>query len=110
MPGTFILTVTASAVTTTGVGFAEDLASGAIDRFRSLPIARSAVLAGRMLSAGRQAFPRGLGGPSRGDRLGSCTGRSFDIPFEHGQHPCLHNPDARDVEPIDDEAFKPLRA
>jgi len=50
MPGAFILTVTASAVTTTGVGFAEDLASGAIDRFRSLPIARSAVLAGRMFS------------------------------------------------------------
>jgi ABC transporter DrrB family efflux protein len=50
MPGAFVLTVTASAVTTTGVGFAEDLASGAIDRFRSLPIARSAVLAGRMLS------------------------------------------------------------
>jgi ABC transporter DrrB family efflux protein len=50
MPGAFILTVTASAVTTTGVGFAEDLASGAIDRFRSLPIARSAVLAGRMVS------------------------------------------------------------
>ena len=50
MPGAFILTVTASAVTTTGVGFAEDLASGAIDRFRSLPIARSAVLSARMLS------------------------------------------------------------
>jgi ABC-2 type transport system permease protein/oleandomycin transport system permease protein len=50
MPGAFILTVTASAVTTTGVGFAEDLASGAIDRFRSLPIARGAVLAARMLS------------------------------------------------------------
>jgi hypothetical protein len=39
MPGAFILTVTASAVTTTGVGFADDLASGAIDRFRSLLIA-----------------------------------------------------------------------
>jgi ABC-2 type transport system permease protein len=50
MPGAFILTVTASAVTTTGVGFTEDLATGAIDRFRSLPIARSAVLAGRILS------------------------------------------------------------
>ncbi|HEY3034804.1 MAG TPA: ABC transporter permease [Streptosporangiaceae bacterium] len=50
MPGAFILTVTASAVTTIGVGFAEDLASGAIDRFRSLPIARSAVLSARMLS------------------------------------------------------------
>ena len=50
MPGAFILTVTASAVTTTGVGFAEDLASGAIDRFRSLPIARGAVLTARMFS------------------------------------------------------------
>lgn len=30
--------------------FAEDLTSGAIDRFRSLPIARGAVLAARMLS------------------------------------------------------------
>ena len=32
MPGAFILTVTASAVNTTGVGFAEGLANGAIDR------------------------------------------------------------------------------
>jgi hypothetical protein len=55
-------------------------------------------------------IPRGLGGPAGGDRLWSCMGRSFDVPLEHGQHPCLHNPDARDVEPIDDEAFQPLRA
>lgn len=34
----------------TGVGLAEDLAKGMIDRFRSLPMARSAVLAGRTIS------------------------------------------------------------
>jgi ABC transporter DrrB family efflux protein len=36
--------------TLTGVGLAEDLQKGLIDRFRSLPMARSAVLAGRTLS------------------------------------------------------------
>ncbi|MEE9283032.1 MAG: ABC transporter permease [Nitrososphaerales archaeon] len=34
----------------TGVGLAEDLSKGMIDRFRSLPMARGAVLAGRTLS------------------------------------------------------------
>jgi ABC-2 type transport system permease protein/oleandomycin transport system permease protein len=34
----------------TGIGLADDLHKGLIDRFRSLPIARSAVLAGRTLS------------------------------------------------------------
>lgn len=34
----------------TAVGLADDLASGVIDRFRSLPIARSAVLIGRTVS------------------------------------------------------------
>ena len=34
----------------TGVGLAEDLAKGLIDRFRSLPMARAAVLAGRTLA------------------------------------------------------------
>lgn len=34
----------------TGIGLADDLSKGLIDRFRSLPIARSAVLAGRTLS------------------------------------------------------------
>jgi ABC-2 type transport system permease protein/oleandomycin transport system permease protein len=32
---------------TTSIGLAQDLKSGIIDRFRSLPMARSAVLAGR---------------------------------------------------------------
>ena len=46
MPGIFVQTVTFGALTT-GVGLAEDLQKGLIERFRSLPIARSAVLVGR---------------------------------------------------------------
>src|SRR5947208_13954554 len=49
MPGIFIQTVVFGS-TQTGVGLAEDLAGGMIERFRSLPMARSAVLAGRTLS------------------------------------------------------------
>jgi ABC-2 type transport system permease protein/oleandomycin transport system permease protein len=49
MPGIFIQTVIFGS-TQTGVGLAEDLTKGMIDRFRSLPMARSAVLAGRTLS------------------------------------------------------------
>jgi ABC transporter DrrB family efflux protein len=48
MPGIFVQTVVFGA-TQTGVGLAEDLAGGMIERFRSLPMARSAVLAGRTL-------------------------------------------------------------
>ena len=36
--------------TQTGVGLAEDVRSGMIDRYRSLPMARSAVIAGRILA------------------------------------------------------------
>jgi ABC transporter DrrB family efflux protein len=46
MPGIFVQTVTFGALTT-GVGLAEDLQKGLVDRFRSLPMARSAVLVGR---------------------------------------------------------------
>jgi ABC transporter DrrB family efflux protein len=49
MPGIFIQTVVFGS-TQTGVGLAEDLAGGMIERFRSLPMARSAVLAGRTVS------------------------------------------------------------
>ena len=49
MPGIFVQTVIFGS-TQTGVGLAEDLTKGMIDRFRSLPMARSAVLAGRTLS------------------------------------------------------------
>jgi len=46
LPGILIQTVVFGS-TQTGVGLAEDLARGMVDRFRSLPMARSAVLAGR---------------------------------------------------------------
>ena len=46
MPGIFVQTVTFGAVST-AVGLAEDLQKGLIERFRALPMARSAVLAGR---------------------------------------------------------------
>jgi ABC-2 type transport system permease protein/oleandomycin transport system permease protein len=46
MPGIFVQTVCFGAVTT-GIGLAEDLNKGLIERFRSLPMARSAVLGGR---------------------------------------------------------------
>ena len=49
MPGIFVQTVVFGA-SQTGVGLAEDLSKGMIDRFRSLPMARSAVLAGRTMS------------------------------------------------------------
>jgi ABC transporter DrrB family efflux protein len=46
LPGIFVQTAIFGS-TNTGIGLAEDLGSGIIDRFRSLPMARSAVLAGR---------------------------------------------------------------
>ncbi len=46
MPGIFVQTVTFGAINT-GIGLSEDLSKGLIERFRSLPVARSAVLAGR---------------------------------------------------------------
>ena len=49
MPGIFAQTVAFGAMGT-GVGLAEDLQKGLIERFRSLPMARSAVLAGRIVS------------------------------------------------------------
>ncbi len=49
MPGIFVQTVTFGALNT-GVGLADDLKKGLIERFRSLPMARSAVLVGRTLA------------------------------------------------------------
>jgi ABC transporter DrrB family efflux protein len=49
MPGVFVQTVAFGAMNT-GIGLSEDLSKGLIERFRSLPMARSAVLAGRALS------------------------------------------------------------
>jgi ABC-2 type transport system permease protein/oleandomycin transport system permease protein len=49
MPGILIQTVLFGSIQT-GVGLADDLSKGMVDRFRSLPMARSAVLMGRTLS------------------------------------------------------------
>jgi ABC transporter DrrB family efflux protein len=46
MPGIITMTAIFGALTT-GLGLTEDMAVGAVDRFRSLPIARPAVLIGR---------------------------------------------------------------
>jgi ABC-2 type transport system permease protein/oleandomycin transport system permease protein len=49
MPGIFVQTVTFGAITT-GISMATDAKSGMLERFRSLPMSRSAVLAGRTLA------------------------------------------------------------
>lgn len=49
LPGILVQTVLFGAIQT-GIGLADDLQKGIIDRFRSLPMARSAVLAGRTLT------------------------------------------------------------
>lgn len=60
VPGIIIQTATFGA-SQTAIGLTEDLQAGVIDRFRSLPMARSAVLAGRTLSdLVRNAFVSGL--------------------------------------------------
>jgi ABC-2 type transport system permease protein/oleandomycin transport system permease protein len=46
MPGIFVQTVAFGSVSTS-IGLAEDLQKGLVERFRALPMARSAVLAGR---------------------------------------------------------------
>ncbi|MSO95396.1 MAG: ABC transporter permease [Thermoleophilia bacterium] len=46
MPGIFVQTLAFAAITT-AVSIADDMTKGLIDRFRSLPMARSAVLSGR---------------------------------------------------------------
>ena len=56
MPGIFVQTVAFGAVLT-GIGLAEDLQKGIVDRFRSLPMSRSAVLTGRTVAdLARNAF------------------------------------------------------
>jgi ABC transporter DrrB family efflux protein len=49
LPGIFIQS-TAFRATQTAIGLSEDMKRGVIDRFRSMPMARSAVLAGRTLA------------------------------------------------------------
>ncbi|MGW6194706.1 ABC transporter permease [Kribbella sp. NPDC055110] len=49
LPGIFVQSVTFGA-SQTAVGLTEDLTRGVVDRFRSMPMARSAVLAGRTVA------------------------------------------------------------
>lgn len=49
MPGVFVQTVVFGAIST-AIGLAADMQSGLIERFRALPMSRSAVLAGRTLA------------------------------------------------------------
>jgi ABC transporter DrrB family efflux protein len=49
MPGILVMTAVLGALTT-GLGLTEDIKAGVTDRFRSLPIARSAVLIGRTIA------------------------------------------------------------
>ncbi len=49
MPGIFVQTLGFASITT-AIGMADDMTKGLIDRFRSLPMARSAVLSGRTFS------------------------------------------------------------
>lgn len=49
LPGILIQTTLFGAINT-GVGLAEDTGKGIIDRFRSLPMSRAAVIAGRIMS------------------------------------------------------------
>jgi ABC transporter DrrB family efflux protein len=49
MPGVFVQTLLFNGAAT-GIGMADDLQKGLVDRFRSLPIARSALLIGRSIS------------------------------------------------------------
>lgn len=56
MAGIFVQTVAFGSMTT-GIGLAEDLQRGLVDRFRSLPMSRSAVLTGRTIAdLARNAF------------------------------------------------------
>lgn len=56
LPGIWVLAI-AFGASQTGVAIADDLATGMIDRFRALPMTRSAVLAGRTVAdGGRNVF------------------------------------------------------
>ena len=56
MPGIFVQNAIFGS-TTTAIGLAEDLKKGIIDRFRSLPMARSAVLVGPHDRRPREELP-----------------------------------------------------
>ncbi|WP_104523823.1 ABC transporter permease [Blastococcus atacamensis] len=79
LPGIFAQTIVLGS-TTTGASIAEDLQKGLIDRFRSLPMARSAVLVGRTVAdLGLNAISivvMGLTGLVVGWRINSSVGEA----------------------------------
>lgn len=50
MPGIFVQTVVFGSVAASGIGIADDMQKGLMDRFRSLPMSRTSVLLGRTVS------------------------------------------------------------
>jgi ABC-2 type transport system permease protein/oleandomycin transport system permease protein len=79
MPGVFVQTVAFGSVST-AVGIAEDLQKGLIERFRALPMARSAVLFGRTMAD----LVRNVGS------VAIMTGVGFAVGFRiHTNVPCF---------------------
>ena len=76
MPGIYIQTLAFAAITT-AIGMADDMSKGLIDRFRSLPMARSAIQTGRtsadVVYNSVILVVLMLSGPSS---AGACTARS----------------------------------
>ena len=81
MAGIFVQTVSFVS-TNTGVGLAEDPQKGLIERFRSLAMARSAVLAGRTLRTWRNAWFVIAG--DGGGRVHSGLSRAYQRPRPAG--------------------------
>ena len=86
LPGIFAQTVVFGS-TTTGASIAEDLQKGLIDRFRSLPMSRSAVLVGRTVadaastaSTSRSRTAPARFGPTNSSR-GSVSAPSSDTSY-----------------------------
>ncbi len=76
MPGIIVQTMSFGGFVT-ALGLSEDLKKGLIDRFRSLPMARSAVLTGRTLAD----IATNVVSTGRDDRRGLIVGFSFSAGF-----------------------------
>jgi ABC-type polysaccharide/polyol phosphate export permease len=83
LPGIIVLAIGFGAFQT-GVAIAEDLSTGMIDRFRSLPIASSAVLTGRVAAdALRNRFVVALM-----IAVGAAIGSLLELPDQEGSDAC----------------------
>jgi hypothetical protein len=85
LPGIWVLAI-AFGASQTGVALAEDLATGMVDRFRALPMARSAVLAGRVTAD----VLRNLFVPVLMTGLGYAIGFRFHAWLGRGAGRCRH--------------------